>query len=66
MKKVEGHTDLAKKESGVVLMTDHSAVLNKVAKLRAEKKKFEGLQKQVNSLEGMLQQILEKLDGHNK
>ena len=66
MKKVEGHTDLAKKESGAVVVTNQAAVLGKVAKLRAEKKKFETLQKKVDSMEGMLQQILEKLDGNNK
>lgn len=64
MKPVEGHSNLAKKNSGAVVVTDKAAIQNKVAKLRAEKRKFEELQNKVDSMEGMLQQILAKLDGN--
>lgn len=65
MKKVKGHTNLAKTDDGVVLMTDRSAVLNKVEKLRREKQKFEGLEKQVESLQNQLQMVLEQLKNGN-
>ena len=66
MIKVEGHSNLVTNESGAVVVTNKSAVLNKVAKLRAEKQKFEQLQTQVDTIQTMLNQILEKLDGNNK
>lgn len=65
MKKVKGHTNLTKTDDGVVLMTDRSAVLNKVEKLRREKQKFEGLEKQVEGLQNQLQMVLEQLKNGN-
>lgn len=66
MKRVDGHSHLAKTENGAVVVTDPN-LKKKVNKLRAEKKKFESMEKQLNTLQNQLEMLMEQLkDGNSK
>lgn len=65
MIQIEGHDNLFKASSGAIVRTDKDAVMRKVEQKRLEKKKFEALENKVDTLEAMLRQVLDKLDGNN-
>ena len=66
MRKVEGHSHLAKTENGAVVITDPN-LKKKVNKLRAEKRKFEMMEQQLKTVQLQLEQVMEQLkDGNNK
>lgn len=66
MRRVEGHTHLLKSDEGAVVVTDPN-LMKKVNKLRAEKKKFELMEKQLYAVQRQLEQVMEQLkDGNNQ
>lgn len=59
MRKIQGHSNLRKTESGAVINTDRSAYL--AAKQRkAEKSKINNLEERLNRIESLLERLLEK------
>lgn len=63
--KVKDHSNLYKKESGVIVVKDPQ-LQKRIANKRKEKERIEALENKVDNIENLLMQIIEKLDGNSK
>ena len=57
MKKIEGHTNLYKKDSGVVVNTDYSSYI-KAKERKQQKSKINTLEQRLDKIESLLERLL--------
>ena len=57
MKKIEGHTNLYKKDSGVVVNTDYSAYI-KAKERKHQKSKINTFEQRLDRIESLLERLL--------
>ena len=60
MRRVEGHSNLAKMENGAVIVTD-SKVYQRAKKNKAERERLNNLESRMDRIEALLINISEKL-----
>ena len=61
MKRIEGHSNLYKTETGAVVNTDYSAFLRAKERKR-EKQKINNLEQRLNRIEDLLERLLTHVD----
>ena len=61
MKRVEGHSNLYKNETGAVVNTDYSAFLRAKERKR-EKQKINNLEERLTKIEDLLERLLTHVD----
>lgn len=61
MRKVQGHSNLYKTESGAIVNTDRSAYL-RAKERKAEKQKINNLENRLEKIESLLERLLENVN----